>query len=265
MKLSINVARCNGCRDCQVVCKDEHCDNDWRPYSAPQPDTGQFWMMVEEEVRGQVPVVKMTYTPTLCAHCDDAPCAKACASGAFKRREEGLLILEPDTCTGCGACVEACPIKAIFFNAELNIAQKCNGCAHLLDNGWDVPRCVDVCPHDAIQWVADDDDLIATGQPLPALADCGARVVYQNVPKRFIAGCAVDFEADEVIIGAKVTAVSAEATIEVETDEFGDFIFNDVEPAAYTVTISAEGYQQFTCQADVTEIDLTLGDLSVIK
>ena len=41
---AIDVAKCNGCYGCQIVCKDEHCGNDWRPYAAPQPETGQFWM-----------------------------------------------------------------------------------------------------------------------------------------------------------------------------------------------------------------------------
>ena len=60
---AIDVAKCNGCYGCQIVCKDEHCGNDWRPYAAPQPETGQFWMRIDEKTRGQVPVVKVSYTP----------------------------------------------------------------------------------------------------------------------------------------------------------------------------------------------------------
>ena len=56
---AIDVAKCNGCYGCQIVCKDEHCGNDWRPYAAPQPETGQFWMRIDEKTRGQVPVVKV--------------------------------------------------------------------------------------------------------------------------------------------------------------------------------------------------------------
>ena len=43
----IDVGRCTGCYNCQLACKDEHCENDWRPYAAPQPLTGQFWMKVK--------------------------------------------------------------------------------------------------------------------------------------------------------------------------------------------------------------------------
>ena len=38
------------------------------------------------------------------------------------------------------------PIDAIYMNDALQIAQKCTGCAHLLDAGWTEPRCVDACP-----------------------------------------------------------------------------------------------------------------------
>ena len=39
----IDVAKCSGCYNCQLACKDEHAENDWMPYAKPQPLTGQFW------------------------------------------------------------------------------------------------------------------------------------------------------------------------------------------------------------------------------
>ncbi len=44
----IDITKCNGCYNCQIACKDEHVGNDWTPIAKPQPDTGQFWMKVEE-------------------------------------------------------------------------------------------------------------------------------------------------------------------------------------------------------------------------
>ena len=58
--------KCNGCRNCQLACKDEHVDNEWAPWAKPQPDTGQFWTRVEERVRGQVPKVRVSYTVRMC-------------------------------------------------------------------------------------------------------------------------------------------------------------------------------------------------------
>ena len=47
----VDVSRCNGCHNCQIVCKDEHVGNDWTPIAKPQPDTGQFWMKLTEHDR----------------------------------------------------------------------------------------------------------------------------------------------------------------------------------------------------------------------
>ena len=59
----IDVDNCVGCYACQFVCKDEHVGNDWSPYAKPQPDTGQFWMKLNEHIRGTVPKVEMHYVP----------------------------------------------------------------------------------------------------------------------------------------------------------------------------------------------------------
>ncbi len=56
--LIINYDICNGCYNCQISCKDEHVANDWSPIAKPQPDTGQFWNKIHDNVRGQVPKVK---------------------------------------------------------------------------------------------------------------------------------------------------------------------------------------------------------------
>lgn len=68
-----DAAKCNGCRNCQLACKDEHVDNEWLPYAKPQPDTGQFWTSMEEIIRGQVPKVKVSYVMHRCQHCASTP------------------------------------------------------------------------------------------------------------------------------------------------------------------------------------------------
>lgn len=263
----VDLAKCNGCFSCQIVCKDEHCGADWSPIAKPQPETGQFWIQVTEKVRGQVPVVKLLYTPALCAHCADAPCAASCPSGAFVRRDDGLLYIDGDVCVGCGSCAAACPTHSIFMNDELHIAQKCTGCAHLLDDGWTVPRCVDACPTDALQF-GEEEELLAAypdAAPAPELAETGAHVYYLHVPKRFVACCVVDKRADEVVIGADVSIVDASGAVVASkaTDEFGDCLFEDLDPARYTLRIAAKGYTAFEMPFDVTDEDKTLGDLFV--
>ena len=173
----IDIARCSGCYNCQIACKDEHCGNDWRPYAAPQPDTGQFWMHLDEHIRGTIPKVKMHYLPHLCNHCRNAPCIDACPEGALERRGDGLVLLLPDKCSGCKKCVDVCPYDAIFFNETLNIAQKCTGCAHLLDSGEALPRCAEACPTEAIKFgeEAELTDLIAKASVLKPECECDPR------------------------------------------------------------------------------------------
>ena len=158
----IDLALCNGCHNCQVACKDEHCANDWSPIARPQPDTGQFWNKVVHMERGSFPKVQVTYHHSICQHCEDAPCLAACPSNAIYRRDDGIVIIDPGKCCGNKMCIAACPYEGvIYFNEHLNMAQKCTFCAHLLDRGWAEPRCSDACPTGAFTFGDDSDPAIA--------------------------------------------------------------------------------------------------------
>src|SRR5665647_2004745 len=87
---TVDLSLCNGCYCCQMACKDEHVGNDWTPYAKPQPETGQFWIELTEQIRGQVPKVKITYIPKMCQHCDEAPCIASCAYEAIYQRDDGM-------------------------------------------------------------------------------------------------------------------------------------------------------------------------------
>ena len=213
----IDVARCNGCYGCQFVCKDEHVGNDWAPIAKPQPDAGQFWMRVDEYIHGTVPKVRMHYVPNPCMHCDAAACMEACqVEGAIYKRDDGMVVIDTDKCTGCKACVYACPYGSIYFNDDLNLAQKCTGCAHLLDDDeWEYPRCVDSCPTKAITFAEESElaDLIARAEVMKPEAGTRPRVHYLNLPKKFIAGTVYDPVEKEVVIGATCTLTAADGAV----------------------------------------------------
>ncbi len=184
----IDLAICNGCHNCQIACKDEHVANDWSPIARPQPDTGQFWNKVIGIERGSVPKVQVTYHHSICQHCEDAPCLKACNAGAIYRRPDGIVIIDPATCKGNQLCLEACPYEnVIYYNDDLNIAQKCTFCAHLLDSGWTETRCSDACPTGAFTFADDADpqvaERIAAAQLLKPELATRPRVYYLNLPK----------------------------------------------------------------------------------
>ena len=272
---TIDVARCNGCYCCQIACKDEHVANDWSPYAKPQPDTGQFWMRQTEHIRGTVPKVKMHYIPIPCQHCQEAPCITSCpVEGAIYTRGDGLVIVDPEKCTGCRKCLLSCPYDALFLNEDLNIVQKCTGCAHLLDDGWTVPRCVDVCPTGAIKF-GDEEEFQAEIEAAKAAGtltllgpadETKPRVYYTNIPKRFIGGLLYDPVAKEIIKGATctLTDTSSGEKKTTTTDGFGDFWFEGLtEGRTFTLTIQADGFQSKTYDTLDTTTDVNLGEIAL--
>ena len=261
----IDVSQCNGCYCCQIACKDEHVANDWTPYAKPQPDTGQFWLKMNELVRGTVPKVKVAYIPVLCMHCDNAPCIPSCPiEGAIYRRDDGLIIIDPTKCTGCKNCVDSCPYGVIYFNEDLNIAQKCTGCAHLLDNGWTVPRCVDACPTGAIKFAEESElgDLIGKAEVLHPEYNTSPRVHYLNLPRKFVAGTVYDPVEKEVVIGATCTLTDSASgeKFSAITDGFGDFWFEKLTVSTFSLNIETDGKTR-TIDSISTEKDVNLGDI----
>jgi len=261
----VDVSRCNGCYNCQIVCKDEHCGNDWTPYAKPQPDTGQFWLKLNEHVRGNTPQVKMSYVPVMCQHCTDAACIPSCpVKDGIYRRPDGLVVVDPKKCTGCMNCVDACPYGRIYFNQDLNLAQKCTGCAHLLDRGWKQPRCADACPTGALKFgeEADLKHLLANAEVLEPNSGSkpSVRVHYLNLPKRFIAGTVYDPGALEVVIGATCTLTGEGQKFTQATNHWGDFWFDGLKVGTYSLKIEKPPKTK-TIGPLSTATDVGLGDI----
>ena len=264
----IDIKKCNGCHSCQIVCKDEHVGNDWSPIAKPQPDSGQFWLELTERVRGTVPKVKVAYRPHLCMHCDNAPCMEACpVEGALCKRDDGLVIIDSVKCSGCRNCLDACPYDVIFYNDDLNLAQKCTGCAHLLDDGWKEPRCADACPTEAIKFMDEDaaKKLISKAEVWkPELKkQVKPRVYYLNLPGRFIAGTLYDPKQKEVIIDAdcSLTEKSSGKKFNTKTDSYGDFWFEDLKEGIYDLEIKKGKKKETFKKVDTTAADINLGDI----
>ena len=265
--LVIDTSKCNGCYNCQISCKDEHVGNDWTPYAKPQPDTGQFWMKLSETVRGSVPKVKVSYVPQMCRHCDNAPCIQSCQNKAVYKRDDGMVIIDPEKCCGSRNCLDACPYGVIYYNWDLNIAQKCTMCAHLLDRGWKEPRCVELCPTEALTFGEEEDlrELIDKAEQLNNDTDTKPRVHYIDLPKRFVAGAVYDPEEDECIQGAAISLTNTETneSFTTESDYFGDFWLRKLEEGIYTLSITKDGYYTKEIQSINTEKDVNVGDIEL--
>ncbi len=225
-------------------------------------------MNLKTHERGQVPKVKVTYLPLMCQHCDNAPCMKACPEDALYKREDGLVEIDQGKCTGCGLCEEACPYGVIYMNEDLNVAQKCTGCAHLVDIG-ETPRCADICPRDAI-FFGDEDDpkliqLKKKAEILHPEFEAKPRIHFKGLPKPFAAGTVVDNEKDEVLSGARITASDLfnDTVVEAVSDEFGDFWLRNLSlNHKYRIDFRKEGYGEQTMVITVQK-DMNIGDVSL--
>jgi len=100
---------------------------------------------------GQYPDLKMEFMPHLCMHCANAACIEVCYSGALWKREDGLVLLDKEKCDGCEACVAACPYGAIVYSSKTELVEKCDLCAHRIDQGLE-PFCVVCCEGQAMHF-----------------------------------------------------------------------------------------------------------------
>jgi Fe-S-cluster-containing dehydrogenase component len=265
----MDVTRCNGCYSCFLACKDEYCGNDYPPYSVSQPMTGQFWMRIIEKERGRYPKVKVAYTSVPCMHCDNATCVQAAGDGAIYKRPDGIVIIDPQKSSGRKELVSSCPYRVIYWNSEKQIPQKCTMCAHLLDQGWKEPRCVEVCPTKALVFGDLDDPqseisrIIADGHTEVLNPDfkLKERVRYIGLPKRFVAGSVVFRDIDQCAEGATITIEGEGEKKTLKANNYGDFEFEDLpSDKAYTVKVEAPGYKSQKFEVK-TNIDVYLGDI----
>lgn len=266
----VDPSRCIQCCNCQNACKDEHCDNDWSPIAAKQ-GSHQFWIKIHESQAASGSRMRLNRVPVMCQHCANPACVAACPTGAAYQRDDGIVIIDPEKCTGCGACRKACKYDVIFANDDLGISQKCTMCAHLLDAGWEKPRCVDACPVDALVYV-DEEELIEENlyAPLGKLhPEYGTepRVTYVNLPKSFIAG-SVYSPAEDLCLEKADLTLRGQANGELyraKTGLMGEFRIEGVKPGIYTLTVEKDGYDiKSIARLDLREA-LNVGDIKLMK
>lgn len=133
--LVIDLDRCSGCDTCVAACKYEN--------NVP---LGEYWNRVNVVgPTGTWPRIEQYWLPTQCQQCENAPCITACPTGASYRDEEnGLVLIDHETCIGCQTCMDACPYGVRSYNPEANVVEKCTCCVQRLQEG-EKPACVHNC------------------------------------------------------------------------------------------------------------------------
>ncbi len=272
--LIVDVEKCEDCNNCFLACKDEHVDNDWPEYALSQPRHGHRWMNIIRKERGQYPLIDVAYLPIPCMHCDNAPCIKAAKDSAVYKREDGIVIIDPEKAGGQENIMKSCPYEAIWWNEEKDVPQKCTFCAHLLDEGWKAPRCVQACPTGALRIVQEEDfdmEKIVKSKRLEVLAPVyytRPRVYYKNLyryTRCFIAG-SIAYEKDGITDcaeGAKVTLFRGSEIVNgTLTDNFGDFKFDSLEENSgkYNLEILFENYEGTTIEVDLKD-SINIGNI----
>jgi Fe-S-cluster-containing dehydrogenase component/CRP-like cAMP-binding protein len=142
----IDLDRCVRCDDCVKACASTHGGN---PRFIRHGRTFDHWMVANA-----------------CMHCRDPVCMIGCPTGAIHRHETaGVVVINDDTCIGCGTCANSCPYDNIRLVEIANPsgapvvddegrpivkATKCDLCVEQLGG----PACARACPHDALRRVS---------------------------------------------------------------------------------------------------------------
>lgn len=264
LNLIINVGRCENCYNCVIADRDEHVGNNYPGYSAPASPASETPIRILRRVQGLAPMVETTYLPVLCNHCDSAPCMRV-GGDAITKRKDGIVIIDPVKAKGRKDIVNSCPYKAIVWNEELQLPQTWIFDAHLLDGGWESPRCQQACPTDVFETVKLDDEAMqkkARAEGLRVLRpklNTKPRVYYRGLDrweKCFIGGSVSASISGVVdcVAGAEISLFQDDKRIAVtHSDDFGDFRFTGLTEfsGAYGVEIRhALGQARRECELD---------------
>ena len=141
----VDAEKCLACRSCELACAVAHSGSGSlseaiRETPLPRPRVGV-------EGIGDISI------PLQCRHCEDAPCARVCPTGAIEKSGGGAPVaVREELCIGCKFCVLVCPFGVIGIGHRGRAAVKCDLCAERLKEGKE-PACVGACPTKALRFV----------------------------------------------------------------------------------------------------------------
>jgi Fe-S-cluster-containing dehydrogenase component len=198
--LVIDLDTCVGCQACAVSCKEWNTQG----YSAPLTDLDAYgdeplgvWLnRVHGYESGEGASARTVHFPRSCLHCETPACVTVCPTGAsYKRAEDGIVLVNPDTCIGCKLCSWACPYGAREYDYDQGVMKKCTLCVDRIYNDHlepedRVPACVRACPTGARHFgdlgdsKSDVSKLVAERGGYDLLPEMGYKPVNKYLPPR---------------------------------------------------------------------------------
>ncbi len=132
----INTKKCIGCYACRTACQRQ---NDLLP--------DESFIRFEDREEGDYPQVLVEHVPLQCMHCEDAPCAAVCPTGAASIGADGIVTVDHGRCIGCLYCMAACPYQVRVRNSQTGAVDKCRFCnVSNYEHGTQMSTCVTACP-----------------------------------------------------------------------------------------------------------------------
>lgn len=155
--LVIDLDICVGCQACATSCKEWNTGGYSAPLSDHDPygaDPSGAWLnrVHAFEVSDDQGQSQTVHFPRSCLQCEQPDCVTVCPTGAsYKRVEDGIVLVNPDTCIGCKLCSWACPYGAREYDYDHGVMKKCTLCVDRIYNDNlpaedRVPACVRACP-----------------------------------------------------------------------------------------------------------------------
>ncbi|MFQ5773045.1 MAG: 4Fe-4S dicluster domain-containing protein [Kiloniellaceae bacterium] len=199
--LVIDLDTCVGCHACAVSCKQWNTGGDAAPLTDHNPyadDAYGVWLnrVHSYEVSDGAGGGMTVNFPRSCLHCEEPACVTVCPTGAsYKRAEDGIVLVDPDTCIGCKLCSWACPYGAREYDYDDGVMKKCTLCIDRIynENLEEVdraPACVRACPTGARHFgdLGDPDSavskLVRARGGYDLMPELGYRPVNKYLPPR---------------------------------------------------------------------------------
>ncbi len=198
--LVIDLDTCVGCHACAVNCKEWNTGGTSGPLTDIDPygaDAAGVWFnRIHSFEAGEGQHSRTVHFPKSCLHCAEPACVTVCPTGAsYKRAEDGIVLINPDTCIGCKLCSWACPYGAREYDYDGGTMKKCTLCIDRIYNENleeidRVPACVSTCPASARHYgdLADPNShvakLVAERGGFDLMPEMGYRPTNKYLPPR---------------------------------------------------------------------------------